>query len=109
MSYLIIALLVLIGLVAVLFKALKSSRQRVRVAEGRARDAEARADATMAELAARERDRHVTEKDLAPLRSGSPSARLGASLDVLRECAERAAGASPDSLAGSQPPASDGN
>ncbi|MBL8965400.1 MAG: hypothetical protein JNG85_00245 [Spirochaetaceae bacterium] len=108
-SYLLLALLVLFGLVVILAQSLQTARQRTRIAEAKASAAEANYNAAMAELAARERDRHALEKDLAPLRSGSPQSRLGASLDVLRECASRAAGASPDSVAASQPPARDGN
>jgi type II secretory pathway pseudopilin PulG len=102
---------VVLGVVAyILAHSLKAAQGRARALEAELADAEARRAATMAELTAREEDRHALEAELARLRLGNPGARLGASLDVLRDLSARsAASAPPDPVAGAPGPARDGD
>ena len=83
--YLLIALAASLLAVYLLTRTLLATQRRLRIAEGKAQAAEAARLAISAEFVARERDRRALEEDLARLRAGSPSARLDASLGILRD------------------------
>lgn len=110
LTYLVLALIIVLGLaVYILAQSLKAARQRVKVAEGKQTVAEANYHAAMTELRSREEDRHALETKLASIQTGTPDARVAASLGVLQDAAAHTSGAGPDRVAGSRPPARDGN
>ena len=100
-----ILVLTIVALAALAYIFARSSKE----AHQRARQAEAALEATRAEIVAREEDYRALQDKLKDLRSGSPDDRLAASLSGLQDAAARTGAGAARGLAGSSPPARDGN